>query len=331
MTAGTAYNGVMLLSVALCTYNGEQYLGEQLDSLAAQARPPDELVVCDDHSTDRTPEIVRDFAARAPFPVRLHVNPDNVGSTRNFDLAVGLCRGAVIALCDQDDVWDPRKLRRFDEVFSKDPSVGLVFTDAEVVDADLRPTGARLWDATFGPEERRLMREGRAFDVLARHNVVTGATMAFRSRFRDLALPIPSHGAFIHDGWLALTVAAVSKVEALDEPLIKYRQHAGQQIGLGAVPDDTPAGRARYYVGEAEKLERLRERLLAARGLREGSRPLLDSQIKRAGELAAHYRVRGGVLKSRRERLPLVLRELLSLRYHRYSKGLSSAALDLLR
>lgn len=324
----------MRLSVALCTYNGEQYLAEQLDSLAAQTRPPDELVVCDDHSADRTPEIIRDFAARAPFPVRLHVNPENVGSTRNFDRAVGLCRGEVIALCDQDDVWHPGKLRRFEEVFSAEPSVGLVFTDAEMVDDRLRPTGARLWDATFEPEARRLMKEGRAFDVLARRNVVTGATMAFRSRFRELALPIPSGGACIHDGWIALTVAAVSGVEALAEPLIKYRQHAGQQIGLGAAGaslDDTPAGRARYYAAEAEKLERLRERLLAARGPRDGSHPPLDSQIKWAGELAAHYRVRGGVLKSRRERLPLVLRELLTMRYHRYSKGLSSAALDLLR
>ncbi|HLM59151.1 MAG TPA: glycosyltransferase family 2 protein [Pyrinomonadaceae bacterium] len=324
----------MRLSVALCTYNGEQYLAEQLDSLAAQARTPDELVVCDDHSTDRTPDIVRDFAARAPFPVHLHANPDNVGSTRNFDRAVGLCRGEVIALCDQDDVWHPRKLSRYEEVFSTKPSVGLVFTDAEVVDERLRPTGARLWDATFDPESRRLMKEGRAFDVLARRNVVTGATMAFRSRFRELALPIPSHVACIHDGWIALTVSAVSEVEALAEPLIKYRQHAGQQIGLGAAGasrDDAPAGRACYYAGEAEKLERLRERLLAARGLCEGLRPPLDSQIKRAGELAAHYRVRGVVLKRRRERLPLVLKELLTLRYHRYSKGLSSAALDLLR
>ncbi|HEV2859955.1 MAG TPA: glycosyltransferase family 2 protein [Pyrinomonadaceae bacterium] len=323
--------GIMRLSVALCTYNGEQYLAEQLDSLAAQTRPPDELVACDDHSTDRTPDIIRDFAARAPFPVHLHVNPDNVGSTRNFDRAVRLCRGEVIALCDQDDVWHPLKLGRFEEVFSTDPSVGLVFTDAEVVDESLRPTGARLWDATFDPEERRLMKEGRAFDVLAQHNVVTGATMAFRSRLRDVALPIPDSDAFIHDGWIALTVAAVSRVEALAEPLVKYRQHAGQQIGVGAAGaarDGTPAARARYYAGEAEKLERLRERLLAARGLDDGS---LDSRVKRAGELAAHYRVRGGLLKTRRERLPLVLRELLTLRYHRYSKGLSSAALDLLR
>jgi glycosyltransferase involved in cell wall biosynthesis len=324
----------MRLSVALCTYNGEEYLGEQLDSLAAQTRPPDELVVCDDRSTDRTPEIVRDFATRATFPVSLHVNRDRLGSTPNFERAVGLCRGEVIALCDQDDVWHPRKLRRCEEVFSGDPSVGLVFTDAEVVDTSLRPTGARLWDVTFDPEERRLMKQGRAFDVLARHNVVTGATMAFRSRFRELALPIPRHDAFIHDGWIALVVAAVSRVEALAEPLVKYRQHARQQIGVAAASsaqDTTAAGRALYYEGEAEKLERLRERLLAFKNTQGGASALLDSRLRRAEELAAHYRVRGSVVRGRFERLPLVLRELLTLRYHRYSKGLSSAALDLIR
>jgi hypothetical protein len=324
----------MRLSIALCTFNGERYLEEQLDSLAAQTRPPDELVVCDDRSADRTPEIVRDFAARSTFPVSLRLNSERLGSTRNFEAAVRLCRGDIIALCDQDDVWHPRKLGRYEEVFSGDASVGMVFTDAEIVDHQLRPTGARLWDATFHPWERRMLEEGRAFDVLARHNVVTGATMAFRSRFRELALPIPPHSAFIHDGWIALTVAAVSRVVALAEPLVKYRQHERQQIGVAsaaAAPDATAEGRARYYAGEADKLDRLRERLLAFRGQLDEPRPLLDSQLRSACELAAHYRVRGSVLKSRYERLPLVLRELLTLRYHRYSEGLKSAALDLIR
>src|SRR3954470_19039846 len=87
-----------MFSVAMCTYNGARFLGAQLASVAAQTRPPDELVVCDDRSTDETADIVRAFASRAPFPVRLHVNEENLGSTKNFERALSFCEGEVIVL-----------------------------------------------------------------------------------------------------------------------------------------------------------------------------------------------------------------------------------------
>src|SRR5213080_381833 len=98
------------LSVALCTYNGAAYLGEQLDSIVAQSRPPDELVVCDDGSTDETVEVLETFLAEAPFPVRLQRNEANLGFVKNFEQAISLCTGDFVALSDQDDVWMPGKL-----------------------------------------------------------------------------------------------------------------------------------------------------------------------------------------------------------------------------
>src|ERR687885_1327551 len=100
----------MKVSVAMCTYNGAAFLREQLQSLAAQARTPDELVVCDDASADATVRVVREFAAAAPFPVRLTVNERNLGSTKNFERAISLCAGDLVALSDQDDLWLPAKL-----------------------------------------------------------------------------------------------------------------------------------------------------------------------------------------------------------------------------
>jgi glycosyltransferase involved in cell wall biosynthesis len=330
----------MKLSIALCTYNGERFLQEQLDSIASQTRPPDELVVSDDRSTDGTRQLVESFAADAPFPVRLHVNEVNVGSTRNFDHAIKLCSGDVVALCDQDDVWLPRKLRLYEEVFEARADVGLVFGDALVVGEDLSPAGRRLWDWTFTPAARREMRRD-AFRALLRRNVVTGATMAFRARFKPLVLPIPADLNMIHDAWIALVVAAVSRVEALPEPLIKYRQHGGQQLGVASGPrlngsggrfafDNRSALRSGYYAGEIRKVERLADRLGQAEAV--GGWPLsLRPRVATLKELAGHYRVRGKTQGSRVGRLPAVLRELLRLRYHRYSNGLSSAALDLIR
>lgn len=331
----------MRLSVALCTYNGERFLQEQLDSLAAQTRPPDELVVCDDRSTDGTPRLVESFAAVAPFPVRLRVNDFNVGSTRNFDGAIALCSGDVIALCDQDDVWRPEKLRRFEEVFEADAGLGLVFSDASIIGEDSRPTGRRLWDWTFPPAERRAMRRGDAFRSLLRRNVVTGATTAFRARFKPLVLPIPADLNIIHDGWIALVVAAASRVSALPEPLTEYRLHGGQQLGVSKgsglngsggrfVFADSPEGRAGYYAGEVLKVLRLAGRLRQAAAEAGGEFADRRARLAVLEELAAHYRVRGNTRASRAARAPAVLRELLRLRYHRYSNGLSSAARDLI-
>ena len=95
----------MNLSIALATYNGAVYLKEQLESIAAQTRTPDELVISDDQSTDDTLRVIEEFAATAGFPVRLSVNEANLGIAKNFEKAISLCRGDLIFLSDQDDVW----------------------------------------------------------------------------------------------------------------------------------------------------------------------------------------------------------------------------------
>src|SRR6185503_4811707 len=109
---------------------------------------------------------------------------------------------------------------------------GLVFSDAEIVDENLNSTGRRMWNEVgFDAHQQKLVTQGRALDVLITGWTVTGATMAFRSEYRNLSLPIPTNIQMIHDGWIALTIAAVADVIMIDEPLIKYRQHERQQIG----------------------------------------------------------------------------------------------------
>src|SRR5271168_2200141 len=92
------------ISVALCTYNGERFLSRQLASMLQQSRLPDELVVCDDRSTDNTIEILQDFSASAGFPVKITRNEHNLGFVANFERAIQLCQGDLIALSDQDDI-----------------------------------------------------------------------------------------------------------------------------------------------------------------------------------------------------------------------------------
>ena len=316
----------------MCTYNGARFVAEQLASIAAQTRPPDELVVCDDCSTDATIECIREFARTAPFPVRVFENEKNIGSTKNFERAVELCEGDFIAFADQDDVWLPEKLRRLEETLANE-STALAFTDGDVVDESLRPLGQRVWQTIrFGEEEQRLFREGRAFAVLLDHNVVTGAAMALKAEFKKLILPFPSdltHDGIpvIHDWWSALLIAAVGDVVFLSEPLFKYRQHSGQQMGVVSNRDeDAPSFRAtaqrrNTFSADVRYVRTILERLSGVEGVRANVVSDLEARL-------THLETRAAMPERRSQRLAPVLRELFARRYHLYSNGLASAAKD---
>jgi glycosyltransferase involved in cell wall biosynthesis len=316
------------LSIALCTYNGAAYLPEQLRSIAEGERSPDELLVCDDASTDATVEIIRRFAAIARFLVRLEVNRENLGSTANFARAIGLCQGTWIALCDQDDVWHPSKLRRLCEVIEREPSPGLVLSDAQLIDAQGRPLGHRLWQAVrFTRREQRKMDSPHAAEVLLRHNVACGATLAFRAEHRELLLPIGE--GWVHDAWIALLVAAVDRCQALAEPLVAYRQHPQQQIGepRRTLYQQYVRGRgtsAEHFLAIAERFGAAHDRLARfAPRLRDlGILAALRGKI-------AHCRAKAAMRQGGHGRLGGILGELVRGHYGRYSLGWRSLAQDL--
>ena len=223
---------VILISIAMCTYNGSRFLDEQLRSIASQTLLPDELVVCDDGSSDETIALLEQFAASSPFPVRIFCNIQNLGSTGNFEKAIGLCNGELIALCDQDDIWKPQKLRVLHDRLTS--SSGGVFSDADLIDDKSQMIGRRLWQSiTFTPEEQQLWLDGRCVSSLLKRDVATGATMLLRSALRDVFLPVPN--GWIHDAWIAWMVTLHSRLEFVPEPLMLYRVHSEQQLGVPAI------------------------------------------------------------------------------------------------
>jgi glycosyltransferase involved in cell wall biosynthesis len=318
----------------MCTYNGARFLNEQLESITRQTRLPDELVVCDDCSTDETPTLLRSFAASAPFPVRLYFNESNIGSTRNFEQAIRYSNGEAISLCDQDDIWHHEKVERTETLFRTRPQVGLVFTDAEVVDESEKPLGMTLWQSIrFGPERQAIVRSRKAAKLLSQKTVATGATMTFRARFRDWILPIPSDVSLIHDGWIALMISMLAPVEIIPEPLIRYRAHPAQQIGTplnGSVDRienrslRDAARRQNLFHPEIRKLEVALDRLGT------NTRYLTSKEVTDLSQRLHHLQIRATVRGNRVTNLPDVLRELITLRYHRYSNGVFSALKDLL-
>lgn len=231
----------MKISVALCTYNGENYLLPQLESITQQTILPDEVVICDDVSTDKTIDIIERFRLSAPFSVRLYRNEQNLGSTKNFEKAISLSHGDIIFLSDQDDLWLPEKIQKIMSLLEADHDVEVVFTDGYIVNNNLEVLDT-LWNKiTFTPQEQALWKNGHAFEqLLLYNNRATGATMAIRRSFLSHVLPFEVMNFWIHDGIITLKAALYNKILYLNEKLILYREHANQQLGFRGVPEEQP-------------------------------------------------------------------------------------------
>ena len=218
------------LSVVLCTYNGATFLPEQLASVAAQTRPPDDMVIRDDGSTDGTMQILEQFAARVDFPVSIAKNPVRRGAFQNFWGAIPFARGDLIALCDQDDIWKSTKLEHAVTVLDSEPEVGATFSDGLCIDATGTLIGKTVWDGVaFSNAERARFEAGADLDILFRHPVVTGATLTFRAALLPPLVPGPNTP---HDYWLSTAVAMRSMVLPIREPLVNYRLHSSNTTGI---------------------------------------------------------------------------------------------------
>ncbi len=219
----------MTASIALCTFNGAAYLPAQLQSILGQSLPPLEVVVRDDGSSDETPEILERFQREAPFSVRLLESNNRLGSTKNFERVIAECKGDYIFLADQDDVWHPDKLQRITDTLQTHSKACFAFSNAQAVDPTLAPLGFTLWSAV------RFVAEGKPSETellpeLVHRNVVTGATMCFRSALRESIPPAPD--GWVHDHWIAWCLSIIGPSVCVNECLVQYRQHANQQIGI---------------------------------------------------------------------------------------------------
>jgi glycosyltransferase involved in cell wall biosynthesis len=311
------------VSVVMATFNGAGFVAEQIGSILAQTRRPDEFVVADDGSHDETLEIVRRLLGAAPgIDVVVLPSGGGLGVAANFERGLRAATGDVIALSDQDDVWHPDRLSTALSAF--DDAALLQHADAIIVDEAGRPAGYRLFEAlAVGAGELEEVAAGGAFALYLRRNLATGAATILRAGLRDLALPVPP--GWIHDEWLAMIAAAFGGVQILDRPVIDYRQHGSNQIG---VVERTLGHRLRRVVQpRAGRYQRL-----AARGreLEDRLRALaVDPQVVEAAHLKRRFEeARARYPRMRLARIPAVLREWRAGRYAAFS---SQRDLDVVR
>lgn len=312
-------------SIAVCTYNGERFLQEQLDSLLSQTRLPDQIVIRDDVSGDRTVEILRAFVPVAEalgISVDLQVNARNVGYRCNFDGALRACTGEVIFLCDQDDVWHADKLARMCAEFEMRPGLLALHTNARLIDGGGKVLPRSLFRSLkVGTREVRQMHQGAGLTLLFKRDMVTGATMAFRHIVLADALPLPESG-WVHDAWIVTLAAMRGDVDTLDFPLVDYRLHDSNQLGLGGNDPLRPAERRQQHLQQdlsADLLTRAQQLHLPAS---------IRALIKQKQQ---HITNRANLPLSRFRRIPVVLEELFAGNYQRFGRGVLSAAVDLIR
>ena len=221
------------ISVAMATFNGARFLPEQLDSIRNQTLAPKELIVTDDGSSDDTIEIIEDFAAGSPFPVRIICNPSRMGYRANFMNNFEHHDADVIAVSDQDDIWDVRKLEIAARSFL-DPNVMLFCHDAWLIDDDGNQIG-----------EADIIRLRPNNPPLSFHPLVNplGFAIVFRrdltalSKFWELSIDTWERGnRMAHDQWLSFIASSYGTVVFSDEKLVRYRQHANNTYGWKKAP-----------------------------------------------------------------------------------------------
>ena len=195
------------VSVAMCTFNGAAFVEAQLESILTQSKPPDEIVLCDDGSTDRTIDIATKIAQKYPDKIRIIQNERKLGYCRNFESAVSLVTGDVI-FRDQDDVWSPDKVASMLRVFAEDPEGVLVYSDAVITDPELRPTGT-----VFNRRKDAELRKTPTLRQMSRGLAFNGLMMAFHSRLRPFVIPFtPLSLQWGHDHWIAFIAYAVGEI-----------------------------------------------------------------------------------------------------------------------
>lgn len=216
----------MKTSVALCTFNGEKYLRKQLDSILEQTVAVDEIVICDDLSTDATLSILNQYKETFPNIFKIHANEKNLRSVKNFEKAISLCENEIVFLCDQDDMWIPEKVEVILNQFKISPELQVIATNAFIINDD----EDMLNVSTIYDIPSKTTKEMK--EILFFHqNFCTGATIAMRKEFADDLMPFPPENLFHHDEWIALKASLKNQLLFLNDRLIKYRIHQNQLVG----------------------------------------------------------------------------------------------------
>lgn len=201
-----------MISVAMAVYNGEKYISEQLQSILNQTVLPDELVICNDSSTDSSLSLLEEFKNKASFKVKVKIinHELNKGYAAAFNTALCAVSGDLVFICDQDDYWFSDKIESVVNAFKENPHFQFISHNAICTDSNLNSLEKTLFD----------------YDVIRKleyGSAIHGCVTCIKKEFLDYALPIPYSYTF--DRWFALLAQFLNLKLLIDKPLQYYRRH----------------------------------------------------------------------------------------------------------
>lgn len=221
----------MKVSVALCTYNGEKYLPEQLDSILGQTVQVDEVIVCDDGSKDRTAEILFSYQKKYPHIFRIFQNKNNLGFIKNFEKAIRLCENPIIIISDQDDIWENDKVEKTITFFEKNPQFDGVFHDLKLIDNQTLLPSYLNWKNISHAEISEEIENNELFAALVKKgSFILGCALAIKKealkKYEMEDFPI------VHDYYIVQKLSSKNKLGFISKALSSYRLHPDQVYGL---------------------------------------------------------------------------------------------------
>lgn len=226
----------MKISVALCTYNGEKFLQEQLNSILKQTVNVNEIIVCDDLSTDKTKEVLDSYAKYYPNLFKIYHNEKNLRSNKNFEKAIKSTSGDYIFLSDQDDIWKENKVEETLMIFKKNKNALGVFSNADLIDDNSKIISNKvsLWDSVHFFEKETPKPIDLNKILILRGNFLTGATLCIKKEVKEFCFPFQTtEKNFLHDEWFAYILSKKKALFYTTKKLISYRLHSNQQVGVG--------------------------------------------------------------------------------------------------
>lgn len=217
-----------MISVVMATYNGEQYLGEQLASICNQTRRPDEIIICDDHSSDSTADIVQNVGKQMEIPIMFTVNQERMGYARNFRKALTLAKGDIIFFSDQDDIWEENKIEMCEQFFEKNPSALALSTAYSLIDEKGNLKKENILYCLFTWKKMKKVK----WESFIRHPKYPGMAMAVRRELLLQVERIKEAEEIPHDWLLNHEAAYYGRMYFFPVVLTRYRIHGGNTVGI---------------------------------------------------------------------------------------------------
>jgi len=221
-----------LISILLCSYNGERFLKEQIDSLLNQTYSNLEIIISDDLSKDGTRDILAQY--KDERRIKLFLQTENLGQSKNFEFALKQATGEFIAFADQDDIWLAEKIKT---MLDHQGSEWLIYSDSILINDEGKSLEKKISDL------RRMYSGNRTMGFVF-SNVVWGHAMMIKRSLLPQILPIPHDTP--HDIWIAYKATVATGIKYIDIPLTKYRQYSGTVTRTIAAKAESRSGSKRY-------------------------------------------------------------------------------------